>query len=282
MPPHSRTLPAAYRYAPLVVFAAATLVNFLPLGERRFEDDAETLVTVAGYAFSIWGVIFLGLLGFSLVVALGREPGTPPLRRSVVGLCVAGLASIAFVPISIGGDQVQGFLDVALHLGALIYAYGKLRAHVALTPGARTRGQAFWLYGPSMYLAWISAATVIAASLALEQVGVRTSVGSGLALACVLVLVLFGIGRQFQRYADNVYGLTVAWALVGLGVEQAAFPVLRYLAWAAAATLLVDALLRVSRGRYGFYATPSYYDDAPAESLRGATPSRTTTSSRPS
>ena len=274
----SPALPSPYRYGPLAIFLAATLVNFLPLGERRFEDDAQTLVTVAGYAFSIWGVIFLGLIGFSLLLARGREPDTPSLRRATIGLVVAGIASIAFVPISIGGDQVLGFLDVLVHLLALVYAYTHLRRHVAATPGARSRGEAFWFYGPSMYLAWISAATVIAASLALEQLGVEVGVQASIALACALVIVLLAVARRFEAEADNVYGLTVAWALVGLGVEQSPLPVLRYLAWAAAAVLVVNATLRASRGHYGFYATPGYETDDPLAS----TPSRSTTSSVPS
>lgn len=272
-----KPLPPLYRYAPLATFLAVTAVNFLPLGQRRFEDDEQTLVTAADYAFSIWGVIFLGLIGFSVVLAKAAEPDTRHLRRAIVGLLVAGVASMAFVPISIGGNRVLGFADVLVHLLALVYAYRQLRAHVASTPGTRSRGEAFWFYGPSMYLGWISAATVIAASLALEQLGVAPGVQASLALACVLVLVLLAIGRQFEAHADNVYGLTVAWGLVGIGVEQAAFPVLRYLAWAAAATLLANALLRAGRGRYGFYATPGYYEDMPR-----VTPSRSTTSSRPS
>ena len=257
----ARPLPPAYRFAPLVVFAAATVYNFATSGDRRFEDDADSLVTAAGYAFSIWGVIFLGLLGFSVVLALGREPDTPPLRRAVLGLGIAGLASIAFVPISIGGDQVFGFLDVALHLVALVYAYGQLRAHVRLAPDL-PRGQRFWFYGPSMYLGWISAATVIAASLALEQLGFRVSVQVALVLALVLAFVLFAVGRTFLRQADAVVALTVAWALVGVAVEQVGFDVLQWVCYGGAATIVIAWLLRVSRGGYGFYATPGYYSRA--------------------
>ena len=256
-----RTLPAFYRYAPLLTFIAVTVVNFLPIGERRFEDDADTLVTAAGYAFSIWGVIFIGLIGFSVVLATAAEPDTTYLRRAIIGLVIAGLASIAFVPISIGGNQMLGFLDVALHLVALIYAYANLRKHVAATP-PRPRKRGFWFYGPSMYLGWISAATVIAASLALDQLGLTVEVTTAVLLTLVLLLVLFAIGRQFIAHADNVYGLTVAWALLGVGVEQI-IPSIRYTAWAGAAILTVTALLRVVRGGYGFYTTPGYYEVDP-------------------
>lgn len=255
-------LPAFYRFAPLVTFILVSVVNFLPFGERRFEDDADTLVNAANYAFSIWGVIFIGLIGFSVVLAnlqineaKAKEKDTPYLRKAILGLCIAGLASIAFVPISIGGNQLFGFLDVAAHLLALIYAYSNLRAHIKTTPD-RPRKQGFWFYGPSMYLGWISAATVIAASLALDQLGFAPGQQISEILAAVLIVILLGIGFKFLLESDAIYSNTVAWALVGVGVEQAAVPMLQYLAWAAAAILVAAWIIRLVQGKFCFYASP--------------------------
>lgn len=251
-------LPPFYRYALLAVFLVVVIVNFLPLGERRFEDDADTLVTASNYAFSIWGVIFLGVIGFSVVLARGLEPDSAGLRRGIHGLLVAGFASIVFVPISIGGNQILGFLDVALHLVALIYAYGGLRDHVRTMP-PQSRAQRFWFYGPSMYLAWISAATVIAASLALDQLGLEVSDQVALVLAMVLITVLFNVGSRFLAQADAVCGLTVAWALVGVGVEQQDQVLLPWAAWVGAGLLILTWIYRVIKLEYNFYATPGYY-----------------------
>lgn len=253
-------LPPFYRYAPLATFLAVAAVNFYPFGDRRFEDDADTLVTAAGYAFSIWGIIFTGLIGFSVVLATAAEADTPGMRRAVRGLLAAGLASIFFVPISIGGDQLLGFLDVAAHLVALVYAYGGLRAHVKAAP-PQSRKVRFWFYGPSMYLGWISAATVISASLALEQLGFSVSFQVALALALALVTVLFNIGSRFLAQADAVYALTVAWGLVGVGVEQQGVPYLPWACWVGAGLLTATFVVRVAKGEYGFYATPGYYVD---------------------
>ena len=251
-------LPPFYRYAPLVTFLAVAVVNFLPVGERRFEDDADTLVTAAGYAFSIWGIIFTGLIGFSVVLATAAEQDTPGLRQAIRGLLVAGVASILFVPISIGGNQLLGFADVAAHLVALVYAYGGLREHVRAAP-PQSRKVRFWFYGPSMYLGWISAATVIAASLALDQLGFSVSFRIALVLALVLVTVLFNIGSRFIAQADAVYGLTVAWGLIGVGVEQLDEPLLPWACFVGAGLLGVSFVVRLAKGEYAFYATPGYY-----------------------
>ena len=276
----SPKLPALYRFLPVVTFVAVTVVNFWPRDDGRFDDDPETLVAAAGYAFSIWGVIFLGLIGFSVVLAKAHEHDTPGLRKAIIGLVVAGLASIAFVPISAGDHQLLGFLDIFLHLVALIYAYGGLREHVRTTP-PRPRKQGFWYYGPSMYLGWISAATVISASLALTELGWTPTGTSAVALAIALIFVLFGIGRQFLAHADAVFALTVAWALLGVGVEQEGELLVRYTAWAGSALLIVSSLRRIAKGGYGFYASPGYYEGRTAgESLPDS--SRITRSSLPS
>ena len=253
-----RPLPPFLRYAPLLTFIAVAVVNFLPLGERRFEDNADTLVSAADYAFAIWGVIFFGLIGFSVVLARGHEPDTPGMRRAVRGLLIAGVASIAFVPISIGGNQVLGFLDILVHLLALIYAYTGLRDHTRVAP-ARSRADRFWFYGPSMYLGWVSAATVIAAALASEQLGLRLDYGWSLVAALVLVTVLFNIGSRFLAQADAVYALTVAWALVAIGVEQQGQLAIPWAAWVGAGLLVLSWLYRVIRIEFNFYATPGYY-----------------------
>ncbi len=265
-----------YRYVLLATYILVAVINFWPLDEYRFEDDPEVLISPADWAFSIWGVIFIGMIGFSVVLAKAAEPATPSLRRAIIGLFIAGLASIAFVPLSIQGNQLLILFNVILHLIALTYAYGGLRQHVATTP-ARPRSRGFWYFGPSMYLAWIAAATVLAFALTFEALGFEPGVQAGIIMTLVLIVVLMGIARQFLAKADAIVALTVAWALFAIGVKQWAFLSIRYAAWAAAAILIVTTLLRVSRGKIGFYTTPGYYADGDR-----ATPSRVSTSSVPS
>ena len=250
-------LPSALRWTLLLVFIAVPIINFLPIGDDRFEDDVSTLVDPAGFAFSIWGLIFLGMLVFSWLLFSGKELDSQGLRQAATGLIVAGLASIHFVPISIAGNQVWVFVDVAAHLLALIYAYLGLRAHDRAFPH-RSASIGIWWFAPSMYMGWISAATVVAFTLALKQLGLEVSIPTGIWIAAALILVLIAIGRYFLVMADAVYSLTVAWALVGIGFEQGAIPLLRYAAWAGAIVLSTSVLLRLSRGSKSlFYPMPA-------------------------
>lgn len=236
----------------LITFILVPLVNYLPVvlgwGRGRFEEDADTYVDAAGYAFSIWGVIFLGMLAFSYFQLKNEEPVTPALRRAYNFLISAGLASIAFVPISVGSNEVLGWLNILWHLVSLIGAHLALRRHVV---GVGRPFKAWTYFAPTLYLGWISAATVIATALALEQLGLRPTPALARIVAALLVTVLFGLGTYLTVNADAFYGLTVAWALVAVGVEQWPVGIISYPAFAGAVALVVLAVMRKLR----FYAT---------------------------
>ncbi len=238
------------KWALLLTFLLVPLVNYIPVLQDadRFADDANTRVDAAGYAFSIWGVIFLGMIGFAgLIFRTTAADWSANLQQAVLGLCLAGLASMLFVPISIQGNQLLVWFDLLLHLLALLYAYVHLRRHVA-AKGAGAAGA--WLYfAPSMYLGWISAATVIATALMLDAQGIRFSPAVEIYGAMALVVVLLLIASYLVRQRDSVYGLTVVWALIAVGVEQADAQWLQYTAWGAALLIVV---LVVSR-KFDFY-----------------------------
>ena len=209
-----------WRYLLLITFLAVPIVNYLPFvigdAQRRFDDEAATRVDAAGYAFSIWGLIFTGMIVFA-ALELRNSRKTKALKRGYQYLVLAGLASIAFVPISMGYDQVLGAGNLLWHLAALLAAYFALRAHEAET---KVIHYGWSYFAPSVYLGWISAATVIALALALDQLGVECAPSTAIYIATALVGVLTALGVYLSLRQDNVYTLTVAWALVAVAVEQ--------------------------------------------------------------
>ncbi|NJO86922.1 MAG: hypothetical protein HC821_02420 [Lewinella sp.] len=65
----------------------------------------------------------------------------------------------------------------------------------------------------------------------------------------------FSLGWWLTQRKDVFYGLTVVWALVAVGVEQANEGVLAKVSWAAAGLLLIAVLRCWSGGRFkAFYA----------------------------
>ncbi|WP_116125963.1 hypothetical protein [Lewinella sp. IMCC34183] len=250
--------PASLRYwriALLVVFLLVPIANYLPIvldiSQDRFTNGTETRIDAAGYAFSIWGVIFLGMILFAAFQF--RTPRhTVHLVRAIRFLVVAGLASIAFVPISFGANYLWGAVDLLWHLVALLGAYVALRAHVREV-GPPAYGWTW--FAPSMYLGWISAATVISTALALQQVGVTFAPPTEVAVATGLVVVLTLLGIYLGLRRDGIYAFTVAWALVGVAVEQQDAALISWAASAGAMCLVILGGAGLLSRRDFFYAT---------------------------
>lgn len=247
------------RYILLAIFVGVPLANFglepfLSEG-NQFADDPETRVSAAGYAFAIWGVIFSGMLWFSASLAFGREPDSQALKKAIVCLSIAGCASIAFVPISIYCNATIVWIDILLHLIPLALAAIFLRRHVASTRESVNALSRWSFFGPSMYLGWICAATVISTSLMANELGVELSEPVATGLSIFTLVVLGAISVYLTLVKDVVYGATVCWALVAVGVNQVSYPLIQYIAWSAAATTAIVILVVLIGSRTPFYAT---------------------------
>jgi hypothetical protein len=249
------------RYALLAVFIGVPLANFglepLLSDGSQFADDVQTRVAAAGYAFAIWAVIFTGMVWFSFALAFGKEPDSPSLHRAIVCLMIAGLASIAFVPISIFCNKTIGWLDIMAHLIPLALASYFLRKHVAIVsdlPNPVSAISRWSFFGPSMYFGWISAASVISTSLMANEWGIELGDSLATILAITTIICLSGFAIWMTLNRDPVYGATVCWALIAVGVKQEAFPVIRYSAWACGVIVGVAVLFQSIGRREGFFA----------------------------
>lgn len=245
-----------FKIALLIVFICVPLANFLisPMlaDGNQFADDPQTRVAAAGYAFAIWGVIFAGMLMFPIYLIAAKIPETPDLKRAILGLIIAGLASIAFVPISIYLSFTAGWFDILAHLFSLIFAWVSLRRFAADNP--QKHWAAFSLFGPSMYLGWISAATVISTALMAHEQGITLSDQTATIVSMVTLGVLAVIAILVTLKQDAVIGATIAWALIAVGVKQAAFPSIQTTAWIAAGVVVVTIAYQAVVKKRPFYA----------------------------
>ena len=116
---------SAVRWLLLLTFVSVPLANYIIprilTDGNQFADDPPTRVAAAGYAFAIWGVIFTGMLWFSLAMCFGKEPQTKGLRAAMICLIIAGIASIVFVPMSIYLSNTFVWVDIMAHLIPLAF-----------------------------------------------------------------------------------------------------------------------------------------------------------------
>ena len=214
----------------------------------EFSADSDATLKVAGYAFAIWGVIYLWLLVYAVRQALPQTGESLLVHRlgwpSVVALLGIGWWVVAAAFDWEAATVVLIFASLAALLIPLLANAGAIRA---LPRGDRDRWMTLWPL--SMLAGWLTVAaplnliTVATGNDALPAM-LSPTVWAILAIVGVTATAL-GVTRQIRTLA---YGLPIAWGLLGAFVaEQARNPVLAYVALAASVAVLVGALVLTFR-----------------------------------
>jgi len=213
------------------------LANALPLNGQftgDISDRFQVFFVPAGYVFSIWGLIYIGLLAFAAYQALPARREDAALRRIGYLPALSGIANVAWL--FFWHYNLFGWTLVAmlLLLASLLATY--LRAGIGRTPVA-SRAERWCIRVPfSVYLGWITVATIANVT---DVLSLTTWGGWGLApemwaVALLAVAVLIALAMAVTR-RDAAYILVLTWAFAGIGVKQAATPMVANAGWVASA-----------------------------------------------
>jgi hypothetical protein len=221
--------------------ASALPLNGLTTGE--ISDRFQVYFVPAGYVFSIWGVIYLGLILFAIYQALPAQRDNPRLARVGYLFVLSCVANTAWLFLWHYEQFAWTILAMLTLLGSLIAIYLRLGiGRAAVAPAER------WLVRApfSIYLGWITVATIANATSLLDYLGWG---GWGLddALWAVIMLaagVAIAAAVRFTR-RDAAYVLVLVWAFAGIAVKHAAAPLVATAAWVSAG-LLIGLLVGVA------------------------------------
>jgi hypothetical protein len=232
------------------------LANALPLNGQQtgeISDRFQVYFTPAGYVFSIWGLIYLVLIAFGIYQALPGQRQNPRLRSigfPFVLSCFANISWIFFWHYELFPLTLIAMLVL---LGSLIAIY--LRIGTGRHPVSR--GEIFFVRFPfSLYLGWISVATIANASVFLDFVNWNGwGIGEDIWMVIMLgvVLILSAAMRIDRR--DVVFVLVITWAVVGIAVKQSGTPLISQAAWITAGLLAVLAISILLRPLSGLLAS---------------------------
>lgn len=221
----------------LITLAINVAANALPInGQRTAEisDRFDVFVIPAGYAFSIWGLIYLLLAAFTIDQARPSRSTDPTLRRLGWLPVVAGVLNAIWVLLF----QYEWYvLTVPVMIGLLITLVW-INASTFADRGHLV-GSARWTVRLpfSVYLGWITIATIANIAQTLQAVGVTVDPSVAPLIAAGVLTVGVGIAVTYVwRFADVAYGAVVVWAYVGVAVKEADTPVV-------AGTALAGAIL---------------------------------------
>ncbi|UOG75507.1 hypothetical protein MTX78_02665 [Hymenobacter tibetensis] len=206
-----------------------------------------TLLTPAGYAFSIWGLIFLALTVY-VVWQLLPAQRTSILPDAVAQpLTLASVATASWVVLFAYEQLLLSLLVMLLILGSLIIAYGRARRLVLADAAPRWTSLPF-----ALYLGWISVAATINSIIGLQRIGWQPALNLSMLLGLLLLAVVVGLGLLISReFREVAFPLVVAWALVAIWVAQRyAYPELGWAALIGAGIVALGGLVLASgRGR---------------------------------
>lgn len=198
------------------------LANILPINGQNtgaISDRFQVYFVPAGYVFSIWGLIYLGLVAFAIYQALPGQRQNPRLRSTGWWISLGGLANIAWIFLWHYEHFVLTLIAMLVLLATLILTYVRMETGRTRVPPAET-----WMARLpfSIYLGWITVATVANVTSVLDYVqwdgfGLAPEIWMGIVLVAVLAIAIL---MNFTR-RDIAYALVILWALAGISIKHA-------------------------------------------------------------
>ncbi len=208
-----------------------------PLTMGEVSNKYDSYFTPAGFTFAIWGVIYVGLIGFCgyhLVKALradvNQEANLGLLKINylfAINNIATGLWVFVFLQerllLSVGLMLIQLVTLLLINIRLQIY-----------TPGKSAANRWFTQIPLSIYFAWICIATIAntCAWLVSEQwpgFGITEQNWAIILISIATALAVFVILNRRNSY----FGLVVIWALYGIIQKQNQLPATGYITTAA-------------------------------------------------
>ncbi|MGL4320243.1 MAG: hypothetical protein ACRCS3_05205 [Paracoccaceae bacterium] len=191
--------------AATIAFGAAPLVTppFTGYDPAIFPVQiARPSIQPAGFAFSIWALIYVGLIVHALFGLFSRrnDPAWDTVRLPMAASIAIGTIWLWIAPL------------YPITATAAIWAMLALAGWALLRVSAQDR---LLLATPiAIYTGWLTAAANVSLGVVIAGYGWLTDTESAAAMLALDLTI--GVSVQLRRPADFVYGLTLIWALFGI------------------------------------------------------------------
>ena len=161
----------------------------------------------AGYAFSIWGVIYLWLIvhaDFGLWIRRDNPNWRRPLWPTF------GAVALGSVWLAIATSA-----PITATFTLIIMAVLAVSAFLIANPDSDR-----WLLSAplAIFAGWVTAASAVSTGVLVAGYGILSNTGS--ALAMLIVVLLIATLVQLRRPQMPLYGMTVIWAIIGVLVAN--------------------------------------------------------------
>lgn len=228
------------------VIAVNGAANALPINgltTGAVSDLYPNLFTPAGFAFSIWGLIYSGLLAF--LIRILTTSNTELVGKLFPWFALNSLANMAWIFAWHHLQVVTSLVLMLVLLSSLIYLTAELRSYTRSSKEIRFFNAVF-----EVYLGWITVATVANFTALLvafnwNALGINEEHWMLIILPVIVVIVLV----IYVKQTSAVYLLPIIWALYGthakhIGVFQGQFPLVITVVKLSIAALLLSVIIK--------------------------------------
>lgn len=225
--------------ATILVVAVNALANILPINGQttgEISNKLEVLFTPAGYVFGIWVLIYFLLFIWSFVQFPASRRDLPVYKKATPLYLLSSVLNISWILL---WHYEFFFLTILVMIGLLLTL-------IALYLTLKKEDPSFWEIVPfSVYLGWISVATIANISYYIKSIGWDGFGLSDMAWTIIMLVVSAILAIAFLRKnADPIYPLVFIWALIGIGVKNAeTHHTVSYIAYSLAAVILLVILI---------------------------------------
>jgi translocator protein len=224
----------------LTLNALATLLPINNLSTGEISDMFPVRFTPAGYVFSIWSVIYLGLIIYAIYQALPAQRNNPRLQSVAWPFVLSNIANSLWI-------LAWHYLQITLSLMIMLLLFATLLHiyhHLGTGRFAVERKEALAVRVPfSIYLGWITVATVANTTITLYNLGWQQGAAFWASVAIIVGLVV-GL-MVLRRRQDIAYTAVLVWAFIGIAVAQWSSQLVAWTALGAATILLVMIILQL-------------------------------------
>jgi hypothetical protein len=240
-------LPVLVVIATLATIAINALANIVPFNNQttgEISDRYPVYFVPAGYVFSIWSLIYLGLTAYSFYQVRNSQGQTEEFQTIGKWYLLSAVANSTWIFLWHWNQLALSVLVITVLLISLIGLYARM-VQAGWEQGLATRGEFWCVFVPfSIYLGWGSVATIANITTWLYAIG-WDGLGIDPVLWAVALLVIgAGFGIYFGLWRRNLaYALVIVWAFIGIAVKQSDVALLVYTAGGLAGVVLLLALL---------------------------------------
>jgi translocator protein len=223
----------------LIATFAVIFVNYLAstgyiggITPNFISDKYPTVVTPAGYAFAIWGVIYAGLIIFSIFQAMPMQlENFRKIRTPYLVSCLANCVWIYLWHHELMVASVFAMLVLLASMIAVNVNLSKQDSLIARIP-------------LGIYFGWICVATIANVSICFSYLGMETTKPTAILLTCILIVIatIIGIVMRF-KLPNAAFAYTIAWAILAIALKNGSIGAISGVSAFSFMALLVAALL---------------------------------------